>query len=193
MLKINKPSTVYIKFNGSLPRKFAIKNSKGELYFERYLDGKTPRIKFNIPNEGIYKADTPFEIVKVVDIEIPSIDFDLPPFERDRIKDFVIIDNPNLHNTPARVFTHEGIVEKGSLFYRYTQPMKVFFLLHEVGHFYYKTEEYCDLFALVHFLQMGYNMSTAMYALTNVLRRNKQNKDRVLFIYRKMFKTNANI
>jgi hypothetical protein len=188
VLKIDSPETVYIKFTGELPKRFAVKYPNGETYFERFLDGKTPRIKFNIPTKGNFVLGEGVEIVKRVPIEIPKIDFDLPPFERDRIKDFIIIDNPKLHNTPARVFTHEGIIEKGSQFNRYTKPMKVFFLLHEVGHFYYKTEEYCDLFALVHFLQMGYNMSTAMYALTNVLRRNQQNKDRVLFIYKKMFK-----
>jgi len=191
VLRVSKPATIYVKFEGTLPRKFVLFDNKDKVYFERYLDGKTPRIKFNIPNAGVYKANVPFDVVKEVSLEIPSIDFDLPPFERDRIKDFVIIDNPNLTNTPARIFTHEGIIEKGRSFYQYTQPMKVFFLLHEVGHFYYKTEEYCDLFALVHFLQMGYNMSTAMYALTNVLKRNQQNKDRVLFIYKKMFKQNA--
>lgn len=188
MLNVSKPETIYIKFNGTLPRKFELKKQNGEMYFERYLDGKTPRIKFNVPNKGIYTTANNIEIVKRVDIEIPKMIFNLPAFERDRIKDFVIVDNPALHNTPARVFTHEGVIEKGSQFNKYTQPMKVFFLLHEVGHFYYKTEEYCDLFALTHFLQMGYNMSTAMYALTNVLRRNKQNKDRVLFIYNHLFK-----
>jgi hypothetical protein len=188
VLNVSKPETVYIKFNGNLPRKFELRKQNGELYFERYLDGKTPRIKFNIPNAGTYVTKNNFDIVKRIPIEIPVTEFTLPPPERDRIKDFVIIDNPRLHNTPARVFTHEGVIEKGSQFRKYTQPMKVFFLLHEVGHFYYKTEEYCDLFALYHFLKMGYNMSTAMYCLTLVLRRNKQNKDRVLFLYKNMFK-----
>jgi hypothetical protein len=187
-IKVNTPQTVYIKFLGNLPRKFTVYDSKGKLYFERYLDGKTPRIKFNIPNVGVYYTKNPIEIVKQVAIEIPSLSFSLPAFERNRIRDFVIIDNPKLQGTPARVFTFDGIIEKGAAFNRYTNPMKVFFLLHEVGHFYYKTEEYCDLFALVHFLQMGYNMSTAMYCLTTVLRRNKQNQERVMFIYKQMFK-----
>lgn len=171
-----------------MPRKFVLKTYAGKPYFERFLDGKTPRIKFNIPNPGMYVTPNSIEVVKISDIEIPSTTYILPPFERDRIKDFTIINNPNLHNTPARVFTHEGIIEKGSQFRNYSSPMQVFFLLHEVGHFFYRTEEYCDLFALVHFLKMGYNMSTAMYALTTVLRRNKQNRDRVLFLYKKMFK-----
>lgn len=187
-IKIDKPETVYIKFLGVLPRVFRLRDNKGKLYFERNLDGKTPRIKFNVPNEGVYYTDNEIEVLKQVDIEIPELSFTLPKYERDRIKDFVIIDNPNLHNTPARVFTFDGVIEKGSRFNSYTKPMRVFFLLHEVGHFYYKTEEYCDLFALVHFLQMGYNMSTAMYCLTKVLRKNDQNVKRVMFIYKQMFK-----
>jgi hypothetical protein len=213
MLTVSKPQTFYIKFKGSLPRKFELYDSNGKLYFERYLDGKTPRIKFNVPNVGNYDSQNSFDVVKVVDIEIPKYTYSLPTFSRNRIKDFTIIDNPKLYNTPARVFTYEGIIEKGAKFNQYTQPTRVFFLLHEVGHFFYgltsehyeqankmkngkewlaeksnEYEMYCDLFALTHFLQMGYNMSTAMYALNNVLRRNKRNMDRVLFLYNHLTK-----
>lgn len=188
MLKVTNPETIYIKFNGELPKKFELRYKNGNLYFERFLNGKTPRIKFNIPNIGEYYSKNNFDIVKRNEIEIPVINIDLPKFERNRIKDFTIIENKNLHNTPARVFTEEGIIEKGSKFSQYPKPMQVFFLLHEVGHFYYKTEQYCDLFALTHFLMMGYNMSTAMYCLTNVLRRNKENNERILFIYNHLIK-----
>lgn len=189
----NKPETIYVKFNGELPKKFELRERNGKIYFERFLNGQTPRIKFNIPNAGVYTTANNIEIIKRTAIEIPTLDFTLPPFERDRIKNFVIIDNPELHNTPARVFTHEGVIEKGSQFNKYPKPVRVFFLLHEVGHFYYKTEMYCDLFALVNFLQMGYNMSTAMYALTNVLRRTKENRERILFIYNHLFKNKQNV
>ena len=189
MLTVNKPETIYIKFRGELPRMFELFDCKNNrVYFQRYLDGKTPRIKFNIPNIGRYKTANNFEILKRVDIEIPKLDFSLPPFERDRIKDSTIIFNPDLANTPARIFTNEGVIEKGRDFYKYPFPIRVFFLLHEYGHFYYKTEMYCDLFALVNFLQMGYNMSTAIYALTNVLRRTPENKERILYIYNHLFK-----
>lgn len=187
MLNVVKPQTFYIRFKGELPRKFTLTDKNG-IYFERFLDGKTPRIKFNIPDVGSYKSSNSFDVTKVVDLEKPKLDFTLPPYERHRLKDFIIVDNPRLTGTPARIFTEEGIVEKGRDFYRFSRPMRIFFLLHEVGHFYYKTEEFCDLFALVNFLQMGYNMSTAMYCLTNVLKRNEQNKKRVLYIYNQMFK-----
>ncbi len=190
--KIVKPETIYIKFLGELPRRFCIYDNRGKLYFERFLDGKTPRIKFNMPNKGFFKSPNNFEVNKRVPIEISKLDFDLPPFERNRIKDFTIIQNKSLTNTPARVYTEEGIIEVAADFNKYPYPMQRFFLLHEVGHFYYEKEEYCDLFALVQFLQMGYNMSTAMYCLTNVLKRNKQNRDRVLYIYNHLFKNKQN-
>jgi hypothetical protein len=196
LLTITKPSTVYIKFpvkdiNGNaipLPRRFCVLDNECKLYFERFLNGKTPRIKFNIPNEGNYQIITPCDIVKIVSIEIPNLSISLPPFERDRVKDIKIICNPDLTGTPARIFSFDGIIEKGRELYRYPKPMRVFFLLHEVGHLYYKTEKFCDLFALVHFLQMGYNMSTAMYCLTNVLKRTPQNNERVVYIYNHLMK-----
>lgn len=190
-VKINDPSTIYVKFPSNyLPRKFVVTDSNNEIYFERYLDGKTPRIKFNIPYpvNAVYNIVTQCEIVKIVPIEIPDISINLPPFERNRVKDLRIIDNPELNGTPARIFTYDGVIELGRKFYTFPKPMRVFFLWHEIGHLYYKTEQYCDLFALVHFLKAGYNMSTAMYCLTNVLRRNKQNWDRILYVYNNLIK-----
>lgn len=187
-MQVRNKSTVYVNFTGEMPRKFTLKNSKGEVYFERFLDGKTPRIKFNIVHPDNYTGNVPFEVVKISPIEIPTPSIDLPPYERNRLKDFVIIDNPELEGTPARVFTQEGVIEKGKRLYDFPKPMRVFFLLHEVGHFFYKTEEYCDLFAYYHFLQMGYNQSTAMYCLTQVLRKNANNLERVKFLYNKIMR-----
>jgi hypothetical protein len=190
-VEINKPSTVYVKFpSNNIPRKFIVNDSNNELYFERFLDGKTPRIRFNIPYpvNTVYDIKTPCEVVKITDIKIPDLTIELPPFERNRVKDIQIVDNPELNGTPARIFTYDGVIELGRKFYTFPKPMRVFFLWHEVAHLYYKTEKYCDLFALIHFLKSGYNMSTAMYCLTNVLRRNRQNFDRVVYIYKHLMK-----
>lgn len=226
MLTVNNPETLYIKFipstsSGLLPRKFVLKDAiKNKVYFERFLNGKTPRIKFNIPDSGKYLSPNSFEIEKRIPIEIPKLSLTLPKPERDRIRDINIVNNPDLYNTPARIFTELPVakIEKGKLFNTYTDPTKIFFLLHEVGHQMYgitnedikkaqikdanelhsgkkwlkektiQSEMYCDLFALTHFLQMGYNMSTAMYALTNVLKRTPENEKRVLFLYNKIMK-----
>lgn len=186
VLNISNPATVYIQFKDVPPRTFILRNEKNEIYFVRHLNGKTPRIKFNIPHADRYYGNAPFEVCKIVPIEIKETSIVLPPFERDRIKDFTIVYNPDLHGTPARVFTNEGVIEKGRSLYQFPKPMRVFFLLHEIGHFYYKTEQYCDLFAFVHFIRMGYNVSTAMYCLTKVLKDNSLKEQRVKFIHDKL-------
>jgi hypothetical protein len=194
-MNIGNNSTVYIQFTGStLPNKFELLRTidgAEELEYERHLNGHTPRIKFNVVIGGDFLTNVPCKVVKVVPIEIPELDIELPPFERDRAKDvdvISIVKNMDLDGTPARIHTGSGVIELGRSLYNYTKPMRIFFILHELGHFYYSTEKYCDLFALVFFLRMGYNMSTAMYCLTKVLRHNPQNVERVLFIYNKLIK-----
>lgn len=219
-VKSNQPATIYIKFAGGLlPKKFEVRNSRGELYYFRYLDGKTPRIKFNVCHADTYFSHTPFEVVKIVDIEIPTDLPTLPDFSRDRIKDFTIVYNPNLIGTPARVFTKDGIVEKGRDLYKYPKPLRVFILLHEVGHFFYgltdeditrarrmkqadgekfvkdkkqQGEENCDTFALINYLKMGYNRSMAYYALSKVLARSPGNIGRLKALFYNIQKTQSN-
>jgi hypothetical protein len=178
-VKISKPSTVYISFKDT-PRLFKLSDSKGKLYYFRYTDGKVPRIKFNIPDAGTYTSDTDFKIEKIGDIEIPDTPR-LPPAERDRYKDEVIKFNPNLTDTPVRIFTDTtpAIIETSRSFYDLPDTIKLFLLLHEKGHQFYRTEKYCDLYALVNYLRMGYNRSMGYYSLIKVLRRSKQNIDRI--------------
>jgi hypothetical protein len=187
IVEIKNPSTVFVSFENP-PRRFEVRDKDNYLYYERFLNGKTPRIKFNIPNIGTYNFTTPCKIEKITPIQINNLLVDMPPFERNRVKDIEIIDNPSLVGTPARIFSFDGVIEKGRNLYKYPKPMRVFFLLHEIGHLFYKTEKYCDLFATVHFLQMGYNTSTAMYCLTNVLKRTPDNANRVKFIYNTLMK-----
>lgn len=196
-MQISDKSTVYISFiPNNLPKKFELirsENGKESLEFERFLNGRTPRIKFNVPIGGNFLTNVPVKIEKIVPIELPEIDIELPPFERDRVKDFIITNNPDLDGTPARVHTEKGIIELGTKIKHYPAAMKVFFIWHELGHFYYKTEKFCDLFALVFFLKSGWNMSTAMYCLTNILNRTPQNMERILFIYKHLIKKNASV
>jgi hypothetical protein len=192
-VNINKPSTVYIVFAPHMPRKFELSNENGELYYFRFLDGKTPRIKFNLLHAGTYTGNANFSVEKIADLEKPSpLSLPaLPPHERERSKDFRIVYNPRLTGTPARIFTEIGLIEKGVSFYELCKPVRVFILLHELGHFYYKTEEYCDLYALVHYLNMGYNRSMAFYSLSRVLKKTPENLKRLKELHRNIEKTNS--
>ena len=215
-VKINKPCTVYIKFTGALPNFFKLSGAKHGLYYFRDLQGKFPRIKFNICHADIYNSETPFDVVKVVPIELPETLPTLPAYERNEIKDFVIIDNPELTGSPARVFAKDGVVERGREFYNHPKPIRVFILLHEIGHFFYgltdgdyikaeqmsdsegrdylkrkrnESEKKCDLFALTHYLQMGYNRSMAFYSLSRVLSRSQDNVNRLKSLFKNIQKT----
>ncbi|HEX7904824.1 MAG TPA: hypothetical protein VF487_13190 [Chitinophagaceae bacterium] len=218
-VKIKKPCTVYIKFTGSLPNRFSLCHDKHGLYYFRDLQGKAPRIKFNLCHPGVYRSNTPFEVVKVVPIEVPDTLPGLPPYERNEIKDFVIKHNPDLTGSPARVYAKDGVVETGQEFNSHPKPIRAFILLHEIGHFFYgltdadyvkankmpeplgrdyirkkrnESEVKCDLFALIHYLQMGYNRSMAFYALATVLSRSKDNVNRLKELIKNIQKTQTN-
>lgn len=191
MIRITKPSTAYIRFTTEMPRNFVLKNDKGEVYYFRKLDGKTPRIKFNVLHPATYSSDTPFDVVKVTDLELPDSLPNLPAFERDRVKDFRIVFNPSLTGTPARIFTQRGIIETSREFEEFPKQIQDFILWHEIGHFYYETEEKADLFALVNCLKRGYNRSMCFYALSFILKKSPKNTDRLRTLLKNIQKTNS--
>lgn len=181
-LKISKPSTVYIDFNGACPDYFCLYDSNDDVYYFRFLDGNTPSMKFNVVQSDTYHGNIDFNIVKVNGIETPGSYPALPPAERDRWKNCDIVFNPELEGTPARIFSQPGIIEVGQDWVDLPKPMRLFLLLHEKGHLLYKTESYCDLWAFVNYLRMGYNRSMAFYALYFILGRSTEAVNRISFI-----------
>lgn len=179
-LNVPYPCTVYIHFSDALPNLFVLTNGRDEVEFFRRLDGHTPRIKFNMPDAGRFTGNTDFRVEKISPIEIPPFLPTLPPPERDRwIDNPEFIYDPEHTISPASNYTMDGVIVHGPAFMDFPRPIRVFIDLHELGHFFYCTEEYCDLYAFVNFLRMGYNRSTAYYALSDVLHRSSQGIDRV--------------
>lgn len=187
---INSASTVYVKFTGTLPNRFVVTDSYGEVEYFRHLDGRTPRIKFNLPDPGRYVGNTDLDIVKIVPIEIPDDLPVLPPAERDRwTLNPVIIYDENWTESPASNFTLDGVIMHGPAYAAMIRPIRIFIDLHEKGHYFYCTEEYCDLYAFVNFIRMGYNRSTAYYALSKVLHRTSQGIARMNAMMRSIIQT----
>lgn len=173
------PSTVYISFPSEMPKLFVVYSSDGIAEYFRYMDGKTPRIKFNLPVEDTYTCNVPFDIVKIVTVEIPALP-QLPPPERDRYKgEPDIIYDENWTESVASCFTDENIIVHGPAWAALIPPIRIFIDLHEVGHMFYVTEEFCDLFAYVNFMRMGYNRSTAFFSLSKVLKQSEQSVNRI--------------
>lgn len=178
-LSVSSPSTVYISFTGEMPKLFLVYSGKGVVEYFRYLDGKTPRMKFNLVSTDDYTCNVPCEIIKIVPVEIPDLPR-LPPAERDRLKgEPDVVYDPSWTVSPASNFTNENTIVCGPAWAALIPPVRLFILLHEQGHFFYMTEEYCDLFAFVSFMRMGYNKSTAYYTLSKVLRKSPQTVARI--------------
>lgn len=195
---VTSPVTVFINMPNP-PRRFCLymvsdnSDVENNEYYFRYLGSPNMQfIKFNVPDDGTYFSYTPFTIVKTKAIETPDTYPVLPPAERNREKPVTLSVNPLLKGgTPARIFTTTGAIEVSPDFFAIPMPVRLFLLLHEKAHMFYVTEEYCDLMALVNFLRMGYNRSTAFYALTDYLKRSSQNIDRMKFLLNQIQKTQS--
>lgn len=183
VLKNSAPSTYFIKFFDT-PDRFTITDERGKTYYYRYFPDGAKVIKVNIPHKGNYYFNCNCEIkrvpIQIVD-EIGRVK--LPPPERNREKEFFFTYDHNETDSPALIYTQTGQIILGRKFLTLPQPMKEFICLHEIGHFKYKTEKYCDLYAFVHFVRMGNNPSNAMYCLTDILRRNPANDERIGFLF----------
>ena len=182
ILDVNRPVTVFIKFTGEMPLLFELTGRENGLYYFRHLPPGTPRIKFNLVDPDAYTGSVPFEVVKTTAIETPARYPELPPAERNRYKPVTFIFDPSLTGTPARIYSNTGIVVHGPTYYNYPKPIRLFIDLHEEGHLFYATEEYCDVWALVNYLRMGYNRSMAYYTLYHILGKTEANVNRLKFL-----------
>lgn len=184
IFKIVQPSTVLFTFDE--PPQYVNVYLKNELYYFRNLGGKFYKIKFNVKHPGKYFIDVDCANIKVIPIEITPLNFELPEPDRQRLKPFQFIYNSELTGTPARNYTNTGIIEYSSYFKTLPFPLRLFILLHEIGHFYYKDEENADAYAAKVFIDNGYNESTAIYALTKVLHPTDKNEKRILSLFKKI-------
>lgn len=152
-----------------------IYDDKGRVYYRRENCTKT---KVNFPKAGIYyfKGCKPIE---EHEIQINRAFFDLPRPERNRKIKTPVISKNNSFNGPARINTHKGVIEIGPLFFTLPVPSRLFILLHEIGHLYYTTESYCDMFAYYHFCKLGYNNSQAFFSLSKILTLHDDNLKRL--------------
>ncbi len=173
--EIASPSTVTVRFkNDLLPATFTLHDSAGALFFFRDIPKGRLEIKVNINKPGTFKFNTGL-IDNIEPIKIRPLNIVLPPYERNREKPYKVFFNPGLTQTPARHHTATGRIEVGPLFKKQIKPIQRFILLHEQGHFFYQDEHKADLYAAKKFIEEGFNNSTAMYALTKVLKNTPAN------------------
>lgn len=179
-INISKPKTIY--FECAQPCALKV-YCNGLLYAEKPLN-KGP-FKFNLPIENTYIFDA--GSIKLIDvkplkkvqktIELPTPDRNKTEFIRDIFYD-------NDRTSPASINTDEKIILVNKKFFSYPIEVRMFILLHEVGHFFYTEEYKCDTFAAYHFLDIGFNPSQAFESLAGVLHENKRNDHRIDNIFK---------
>jgi len=86
-----------------------------------------------------------------------NFDISLPPYERNMQHDFAkfkitFSENPN----KCTIFHNEKRIDFDNSFKRFPYYCLYFILFHEVGHNYYKTEEFADMYAVKRMLKKGY-------------------------------------
>ena len=193
-MKITRPSSIFFKSveNGILKL-----YANGKLYCERpHKKGQT--FKINVPFGGQYlhnEALDGAQFYKLTPIQKDNRIISLPEPERNKKAYIKSIFFDNQKDTPARIYTDLNTIVVNNKFFNYPIEVRFFILLHEVGHFYYKTEWKCDQFAAHHYLKIGFNPSQAFESLAGVLHETKQdgtentqNTERINRIYQLLSK-----
>jgi hypothetical protein len=160
---------------------FSLLDSTGAIYHIREMPHGTRKLSVNIVKPDNYISNCDYFITKKEALKSGGDDIDFADVERFRLRPIKVVHNPYLQGTPARIFTmrNPAIIEVGDKFFTYPKQVRLFILLHEFGHLFYKTEWKVDRFALWAFLKMGYNKSQAFYALSKTLSDSEQSTDRI--------------
>lgn len=135
------------------------KRNNGELFYI-YNNKKNKCVKFNLP-VGVYFTENNLnELKKPVNYK----KIILPPKERDLKKPENInvnyVDNPN----KCTIFLSSGEIFLDNSFKNFPSFVRLYVLFHEIGHYHYNTEKFCDLFAAKNMLERGYNPSQIYFA-----------------------------
>ena len=183
-ISIKEPSTLLLKKKRHT-RNVSLYNEKGQVVYRRPLTGHADNFSVNLPTSGTYYFGDDISVRDRLPLVPNKVRFNLPEPERNRYKPFRIEYNSELKGTPARIFTNEGVIEVSPNYYQYDPPTRLFILLHELGHYFYKTEWKTDTFALYYYLKLGYNKSQAFYSLSKVLHPSPMNFDRIQRLFNK--------
>lgn len=184
VLNIEKPCTVVVTFSNSGNSDVWKVSTRDKVFHFRELPTGSKEAKISFPFSGYFWSNKEIESIKILPLETFNIFDRLPTPERAYSPDSIYIEKAEgLVNTPARTWAKDGYIQTGEQFDSLPSQMAFFILLHELGHQKYSTEWKTDLFALAHFLKLGYNESQAFYALTKVLNRKPDNVERMKKLY----------
>ena len=165
-------------------------NNSPVLIFEKkrnklfyYHDGnQNGRFFFNLPKGEYYTTNDIEKCGEPIPVNLPILP---PPEKRLSLPKKVkvsFLENPN--KASILVDKHKIFVDHKIM--KLPLPSIIFVLFHEIGHYYYKDEKKCDLFAVREMLKRGFNPSQCGMAIDRAL--SDKSIDRKLCIIEKMKK-----
>lgn len=182
---VDSPETLRVRLKDAAPGLSLYIYRNSELYYLREI-GDFDAININLKQPGNYTFSTPIEIInrQPICINCPIKREDLPQFERKYPLPDKWEKDIEIGRSPARMFPAHGIIETGERFNGLPLEWKIYVLLHELAHSYYKTEWKADTLALFWFCKLGYNHSQALYSLSKVLKQSPENMNRIYNVYK---------
>jgi hypothetical protein len=181
-INTSQPVTASIDFERAPADVRLYSCQNGNLHYIRPNAKGLKHFEVNIPRPGKYILEGT-AAVTTKPLEKRTYPQTLPPAERTSRPDPFLTYNPDVKHTPARIHKDTGELQICAGFMDLPNEVRYFILLHELGHFRYKTETYCDQYALKRFLDDGYNPSQAVIALTRILTPSEQNEERIKQIF----------
>lgn len=152
LLEVNKPKGFFSPFD------VKIYTLDGEIFYQK--EAGEGGLFFNLPVGDYLTANNLIESF-FVNYELPK----LPKHEKrnNGVGKFKV----NIKNNPnkASIFVATGKIYIDPEIMKQNKYVWVFILLHELGHYFYFTEKYCDLFAAREMLKNGYNPSQVARAI----------------------------
>lgn len=159
-------------------------NPENRIFYERWV--KDSEVNINLPihpdRVKLWVSRGKIESILKSPLKVKQIPYlDKPTHKRPYdLEDIEFRVNPHLVS-PARMFTKHPIIEYNPRkMKKMTEPTVRFIFYHELGHHFFDDEEKADRWALITFLNQGFNLSSAIYALTRTLGKSTDNVKRML-------------
>lgn len=149
------------------PTDVKIYDDKGHVFYEKSCNNKNQgQVFFNLP-EGEFTSENKVHLLnRPLRYILPAL-----PFQEHIIpipEDIEIIKTDNPHTCTILLAT--GKILCDYKVFDWPLANRTHVLFHELGHYYYKTESKCDIFASRKMLKIGYNPSQLAYVTIKNLR-----------------------
>lgn len=156
----------------ALDKKTGFKSSDSVIciYDEDYapfylMNNKGKEIKFNLPKGTYHTENTISALQSPVHYALP----DLPKREKNiSVPDSIeIVWSENPHK--CSIMLNIGLIVCSPYIKSKSRAEQMFIIYHELGHYLYKTEAFCDLYATKRMLEDGFNPSQCVFSVNGCL------------------------